>query len=226
MKFRKPAVRIAAICSRQKNTSDTKKKKQYERYVIEQYERYEEKQQYEQYVIEQYEQYVIEQYERYVIEQYEQYVIEQYERYVIEQYEQYVIEQYVIEQHVIEQYERGEKAIVLPGGPRPPKATYCRWIIHTYHNLPPSEIDGGLFLADFAGSGGIYLFHRIGWKGRIWQLCYLYGRAGARTATYITRCAAGETFGNQAGHNAQPSDSAFCLHRVGAKATNIALMGI
>ena len=42
---------------------------------------------------------------------------------------------------------------------------------HTCHNLPPSEIDGGLFLADFAGSEGIYLFHRIGWKGRIWQPC-------------------------------------------------------
>ena len=30
----------------------------------------------------------------------------------------------------------------------------------------------------------------------------LYGRAGARTAMYITRCAARGTFGNQAGHNA------------------------
>ena len=33
---------------------------------------------------------------------------------------------------------------------------------HTCHNLPPSEIDGGLFLALFAGSEGKYLFHRIG----------------------------------------------------------------
>ena len=42
---------------------------------------------------------------------------------------------------------------------------------HTCHILPPSEIDLGLCLAVFAGSGGKYLFHRIGWKGRIWQLC-------------------------------------------------------
>ena len=41
---------------------------------------------------------------------------------------------------------------------------------HTCHILPPSEIDLGLCLAVFAGSGGKYLFHRIGWKGRIWQL--------------------------------------------------------
>ena len=42
---------------------------------------------------------------------------------------------------------------------------------HTCHILPPSEIVLGLCLAVFAGSGGKYLFHRIGWKGRIWQLC-------------------------------------------------------
>ena len=42
---------------------------------------------------------------------------------------------------------------------------------HTRHILPPSEIDGGLFLAVFTGSDGRYLFHRIVWKGRIWQLC-------------------------------------------------------
>ena len=47
---------------------------------------------------------------------------------------------------------------------------------HTCHILPHSEIDGGLFLAGFAGSGGKCLFHRIGWKGRIWQL-----RAASRT---------------------------------------------
>ena len=41
---------------------------------------------------------------------------------------------------------------------------------HTCHILPPSEIDLGLCLAVLAGSGGKYLFHRIGWKGRIWQL--------------------------------------------------------
>ena len=34
----------------------------------------------------------------------------------------------------------------------------------------PSEIDLGLCLAVFAGPGGKYVFHRIGWKGRIWQL--------------------------------------------------------
>ena len=34
--------------------------------------------------------------------------------------------------------------------------------LHTCHILPPSEIDSGLCLAVFAGSGGKYLFHRIG----------------------------------------------------------------
>ena len=38
------------------------------------------------------------------------------------------------------------------------------------HILPPSEIDLGLRLAVFAGLGGQLLFHRIGCKGRIWQL--------------------------------------------------------
>ena len=38
------------------------------------------------------------------------------------------------------------------------------------HILPPSEIDLGPCLAVFAGSGGRYLFHRNGWKGRTWQL--------------------------------------------------------
>ena len=33
---------------------------------------------------------------------------------------------------------------------------------HTCHILPPSEIGLGLCLAVFAGSGGKYLFHRIG----------------------------------------------------------------
>ena len=42
--------------------------------------------------------------------------------------------------------------------------------LHTCHILPPSEIDLGLCLAVFAGSGGKYLLHRIGWKSRIWQL--------------------------------------------------------
>ena len=34
--------------------------------------------------------------------------------------------------------------------------------IHTCHILHPSEIDLGLCLAVFAGSGGKYIFHRIG----------------------------------------------------------------
>ena len=34
--------------------------------------------------------------------------------------------------------------------------------LHTCHILPPSEIDLGLCLAAFAGSGGKYPFHRIG----------------------------------------------------------------
>ena len=33
---------------------------------------------------------------------------------------------------------------------------------HTCHLLPPSEIDLGLCLAVFAGSGGTLFFHRIG----------------------------------------------------------------
>jgi len=33
---------------------------------------------------------------------------------------------------------------------------------HTWHILPPSEIDLELFWAVFAGSEGKYLFHRIG----------------------------------------------------------------
>ena len=51
-------------------------------------------------------------------------------------------------------------------------ATFIQQITHirTCHILPPSEIDLGLCLAVFAGSGGKYLFHRIGCKGRIWQL--------------------------------------------------------
>ena len=48
---------------------------------------------------------------------------------------------------------------------------HMKHIVHTCHILPPSEIDLGLCLAVFAGSGGKHLFHRIGWTGRIWQLC-------------------------------------------------------
>ena len=37
------------------------------------------------------------------------------------------------------------------------------WVfILASHILPPSEIDSGLCLAVLAGSGGKYLFHRIG----------------------------------------------------------------
>ena len=42
--------------------------------------------------------------------------------------------------------------------------------LHTCHILPPSGIDWGLFLVVFTGSEGKHLFHRIGWKGRTWQL--------------------------------------------------------
>ena len=41
---------------------------------------------------------------------------------------------------------------------------------HTRHILPPSEIDLGLCWADFTDLEGKHLFHRNGWKGRIWQL--------------------------------------------------------
>ena len=37
------------------------------------------------------------------------------------------------------------------------------------------------------------------------RVIYVYGRAAARSATYITCFAAWETFGDQAGHNAQPA---------------------
>ena len=63
--------------------------------------------------------------------------------------------------------------------PMRPRSFYAPFVVskviisHTCHNLPPSEIDLGLLLAVFAGSGEKYLFHRIGWKGRIWQLCKL-----------------------------------------------------
>ena len=53
----------------------------------------------------------------------------------------------------------------------------CIWVVqrwnkttryvHTCHILPPSEIDLGLCWADFTDLEGNYLFHRIGWKGRI-----------------------------------------------------------
>ena len=46
--------------------------------------------------------------------------------------------------------------------PSPPAASgRGLYHIHTCHILPPSEIDSGLRLAVFAGSGGKHLFHRI-----------------------------------------------------------------
>ena len=49
-----------------------------------------------------------------------------------------------------------------PHSPRRAARGRTPWVFHTRHILPPSEIDGGLFLADFAGSEGKHLFHRIG----------------------------------------------------------------
>ena len=43
-----------------------------------------------------------------------------------------------------------------------PRARRARSKVHICHILPPSEIDLGLRLAVFAGSGGKYLLHRIG----------------------------------------------------------------
>ena len=49
----------------------------------------------------------------------------------------------------------------------PESAMHEKWlmqlqVIHTRHNLPPSEIDLGLFWADSTDSEGKHLFHRIG----------------------------------------------------------------
>ena len=41
---------------------------------------------------------------------------------------------------------------------------------HTRRILPPSEIDLGLFWADFTDLEGKHLFHRIGLKGSVWQV--------------------------------------------------------
>ena len=71
---------------------------------------------------------------------------------------------YVLYYHIL-YYERSEES-GLPKGQQDAHGRYS----HTCHNLPPSEIDLGLCLAVFAGSEGRYLFHRIGRKGRIWQL--------------------------------------------------------
>ena len=54
--------------------------------------------------------------------------------------------------------------MIVTQGPRALVTVFAAFnvIIHTRHILPPSEIDLGLCLAVFAGSGGKYLFHRIG----------------------------------------------------------------
>ena len=54
---------------------------------------------------------------------------------------------------------------VLRRGETPAKKTGTSpdgYLAHTCHILPPSEIDLGLRLAVFAGSGRKYLFHKIG----------------------------------------------------------------
>ena len=51
------------------------------------------------------------------------------------------------------------------------KSKGCVQPTPTCHILPHSEIDLGLFWADFTDLEGKHLFHRIGWKGRIWQAC-------------------------------------------------------
>ena len=56
---------------------------------------------------------------------------------------------------------------------------------HICHILPPSEIDEGMFSAVFAGWEGKSLFHRIGWKGRMWQLRSCMGLRGV---TPILHC--------------------------------------
>ena len=57
-----------------------------------------------------------------------------------------------------------------PPGGRPGTAWAEAAADHTCHILPPSEIDLGLFFVVFTVSEGKCLFHRIGWKSRIWQL--------------------------------------------------------
>ena len=60
---------------------------------------------------------------------------------------------------------------LVPPGSSTPFGHPVSTLFHTCHILLPSEIDLGLRLAVFAGSGGKHIFHRIGLKGRIWQLC-------------------------------------------------------
>ena len=75
----------------------------------------------------------------------------------------------------------------------PPSAEYPPLAI-----FYPSEIDRGLFLAVFTGSEGERLFHRIGRKGRVWQLCRplrllraeagLHGDEATQACVYIHVC--------------------------------------
>ena len=59
---------------------------------------------------------------------------------------------------------------------------------HICHILPHSEIDLGLCLADFTDFEGKHLFHWIGWKGRIWQLCKTNASIiGARQTTCVAQ---------------------------------------
>ena len=51
-------------------------------------------------------------------------------------------------------------------------SSYCFWgelRAYSPYSTPLWNIFGAVF-GGFAGSEGRYLFHRIGWKGRIWQL--------------------------------------------------------
>ena len=60
---------------------------------------------------------------------------------------------------------RPERAAARPAE-RAPASVNClhfsMFVRHTCHILPPADIDLGLCLAVFAGSGGKHLFHRIG----------------------------------------------------------------
>ena len=47
-----------------------------------------------------------------------------------------------------------------------------RYILAIFY--PPRKYIGGFVLADFTGLEGNHLFHRIGRKGRIWQVCMRY----------------------------------------------------
>ena len=56
----------------------------------------------------------------------------------------------------------------------------------------------------------VIVFHTRAQRGPTSLLSVYFYRFIYRTATYITCCAARETFGNHAGHNAQPLDCDRC----------------